>query len=65
MPAPKLTKASVSNVLSAAAEAGLEVSAIDVQNDVSLRLEFGVGELKDNTNVVPSEKAPKKWGAER
>lgn len=65
MPAPKLTKAAVSNILSAAADAGLEVSALDVHTDGSLRLEFGAGELKDTANMVPSKKAPKKWGAER
>ncbi|MEI4235327.1 hypothetical protein [Roseovarius sp. D22-M7] len=60
MPAPKLTKAAVSNILSATADAGLEVSAIDVNTDGSLRIEFGAGKLKDNANVVQSEKVPKK-----
>jgi len=63
MPAPKVTKASFANALSASADAGLAVSAAIFQPDGSLRLEFSTGELETATSVGPKADAPKKWGA--
>lgn len=65
MPASKFTKASVSNILSASADAGLAVSAMTVHTDGSLRLEFGAGELEHAATEAPNGNAPKKWGGER
>lgn len=65
MPAPKLTKASVANALAAAA--GLTPSAMTVQADGSIRLEFLSGELNTAANEAtePAAIKPKKWGQKR
>ena len=67
MPSAKLTKASVSNALPAAADAGLPITAMVVQPDGSLRLEFAAHGQTENANINRKigEKAPKKWGGTR
>jgi hypothetical protein len=67
MPAPKLTKASVANAIAAAAAAGLTPTAMVVQSDGSLRLEFFREEFNNAANARASNevKTPKKWGDKR
>ncbi len=68
MPAPKLTQASVNNAIAAAVADGLTPTAMVVQPDGSLRLEFFQNHLDKAANSepsAPSEKAPKKWGGAR
>ncbi len=64
MPAPKLTKTSVTNALAAATEAGLKPSAMVVQGDGSIRLEFLHREFDNVANSEPTKdkSTPKKWG---
>ncbi|WP_175497639.1 hypothetical protein, partial [Roseivivax halotolerans] len=64
LPSPKLTKASVSNALSAALDLGLTVSSMDIQPDGSMRVEFGAqAEMNHaNSNTRAGSKSPKKWG---
>ena len=68
MAAPKLTKASVTNALAAVTSAGLTPTAMVIQADGSIRLEFLSEQLNNVANSEPSaprEKAPKKWGEKR
>ncbi|MCR8826284.1 hypothetical protein [Pseudosulfitobacter koreensis] len=67
MSAPKLTQASVKNAIAAAAD--LTPTALVVQPNGSLRLEFLPEQLNNATNsepLAPNGQAPKKWrGAQR
>lgn len=65
MPAPKLTKASVSNAIDAAASSGLAVSAVLLQPDGSMRIEFFRPDFADTANANPEPNMPKKWGQKR
>lgn len=64
MPAPKLTQASVKNAIAAATAAGLTPTAMVIQPDGSMRLEFLTDKLDNAANAEPKakKKAPKKWG---
>lgn len=67
MTAPKLTQASVKNAIAAATAAGLTPTAMVIQADGSLRLEFPPQEFNNAANAEPSNygKVPKKWGQKR
>ncbi len=67
MPAPKLTQASVKNAIAAATAAGLSPSAMVVQRDGSIRLEFFPLDLGNPANVEPpiSKSSPKKWNGNK
>jgi hypothetical protein len=65
MPAPKLTKASVANAIAAATAAGLTPTAMVIQPDGSMRLEFISEQLNNVANDTQNEKAPRKFGEAR
>lgn len=67
MPAPKLTQASVKNAIAAATAAGLTPTAMVIQADGSLRLEFLPQEFNNaaNSESEVTEGTPKKWGQKR
>lgn len=62
MPAPKLTTASISNALKAVALSGRPISAMMLQPDGSMRIEFFHPDASDAANADPAPDAPKKWG---
>jgi hypothetical protein len=62
MPAPKLTTASISNALKAVALSGRPISAMTLQPDGSMRIEFFGPDTSDAANVNPAGDTPKKWG---
>jgi hypothetical protein len=65
MPAPKLTNASVKNALAAATAVGLTPSAMVIQPDGSMRIEFDTEQLEDVSKSKTDAKAPKRWGEKR
>lgn len=62
MPAPRLTKASLSNALAALKAQGLTPSRVNLNPDGSFNIDIGE-ELKPEPSQKP--KRPKKWGEGR
>lgn len=68
MPAPKPSKALISNAIAAAKAAGLTPTAIRIGADGSLTIDIAAAELDPPANQQhghPDAKAPKKWGQKK
>ncbi len=64
MPAPKLSKSSLSNAIAALKEQGLTPSRINLNPDGSFIIDIAVAATSQDVPQSGS-KGPKKWGAKR